>query len=75
MATLNVDRQKLVLNILRGMRGIEPLKKLFWTELNYDRTNGPLPRKGWGDQASGALAEDPLLFVTGGKGSTPSSPN
>jgi hypothetical protein len=48
------------------MRGLEPLKKLFWTELNYDRTNSSLPRKGWGELASTALAEDPVLFATGG---------
>lgn len=67
MPRSEVERQQAVQNLLHGMRGIEPLKKLFWTELNYDRTNSPLPRKGWGDQASGALAEDPLLFATGGK--------
>lgn len=67
VAKSEVERQQAVQNLLQGMRGIEPLKKLFWTELNYDRTNSPLPRKGWGDQASGALAEDPLLFATGGK--------
>src|SRR5258708_1155025 len=48
------------------MRGIEPLKKLFWTELNYDRTNSPLSRKGWGEHVSAGLAEDPVLFATGG---------
>lgn len=61
-----VERQKSILNVLQGMQGIEPLKKLFWTELNYDRTNSPLPRKGWGELASTALAEDPVLFATGG---------
>lgn len=25
--------------LLRNFVGLEPLKRLFWTELNYDRTN------------------------------------
>ena len=66
VAKPEVERQKSILNVLQGMQGIEPLKKLFWTELNYDRTNSPLPRKGWGELASTALAEDPVLFATGG---------
>jgi hypothetical protein len=61
-----VERQKSILSLLQGLRGIEPLKKLFWTELNYDRANSPLPRKGWPEHASTALAEDPVIFATGG---------
>jgi len=61
------ERQQSVLDLLHGLRGQEPLKKLFWTELNYDKANSPISRKGWGEQASGALADDPVLFATGGK--------
>jgi len=61
------ERQQNVLNLLHGLKGQEPLKKLFWTELNYDRANSPISRKGWGEQASSALADDPVLFATGGK--------
>jgi hypothetical protein len=61
-----VERQQSVQNLLQGMQGIEPLKKLFWTELNYDRVNISLPRKGWGEHASAALVQDPALFATGG---------
>jgi type I restriction-modification system DNA methylase subunit len=61
------ERQQSVLNLLQGLKGQEPLKKLFWTELNYDKANSPLSRKGWGEQASSALADDPTLFATGGK--------
>jgi len=39
-----VERQKSVHNILQNFRGIDPLKKLFWSELNYDRINNPLSR-------------------------------
>jgi methylase of polypeptide subunit release factors len=60
------DRQQSVLNLLQNLKGQDPLKKLFWTELNYDKVNSPLSRKGWGEEASTALADDPVLFATGG---------
>src|SRR6202011_3043977 len=53
--------------VVHNLKGQDPLKKLFWTELNYDKVNSPLSRKGWGEQASSALADDPVLFATGGK--------
>ncbi len=65
MPKSEVERQQSVQNPLQGMQGIEPLKKLFWTELNYDRANISLPRKGWGEHASAALVQDPTLFATG----------
>jgi hypothetical protein len=61
------ERQQTVLDLLKNLHGLEPLKKLFWSELNYDRVNQPLSRRGWSDIASKALAEDPLLFASGGK--------
>jgi len=62
-----VDRQRSVHELLSGFRGLEPLKKLFWSELNYQRINEPLSRRGWSDTTASALAEDPLLFAGGGK--------
>jgi adenine-specific DNA-methyltransferase len=56
-----------VLDLLKGLRGIEPLKELFWSELNYQRVNEPLSRRGWTETASKALAEDPFLFAGGGE--------
>ena len=67
MTSPQTDRQRSVLNLLQNLKGQDPLKKLFWTELNYDKVNSPLSRKGWGEQASTALADDPVLFATGGK--------
>ncbi|MBM4047944.1 MAG: hypothetical protein FJ279_22820, partial [Planctomycetes bacterium] len=64
------ERQQRVLDILKQLHlGLEPLKQLFWTELNYERVNEPLGRRGWSDTATSALAEDPVLFASGGKGS------
>ena len=59
--------QKTVLDILRNLRGLEPLKRLFWSELNYERVNQPLSRHGWTDISRNALAEDPVLFAGGGE--------
>jgi hypothetical protein len=62
------ERQQSVLDILRNFRGPEPLKQLFWSELNYSRVNTPLSRRGWNATAAGSLAADPVLFATGGDG-------
>jgi hypothetical protein len=62
-----VERQQSVLNVLQNLRGMEPLKKLFWSELNYERVNRPLSRRGWSEHAAKALIDDPMLFATGGK--------
>ncbi len=55
------NHQENILNILQNFHGIDSLKELFWTELNYDHRNIPLSYQG-GD----ALANDPILLATGG---------
>ena len=55
------------MELLKDLSGLEPLKKLFWSELNYDRVNQPLSRRGWNQTAADALAEDPVLFAGGGQ--------
>src|SRR5437867_7411328 len=62
------ERQQNVLDLLKGLRGIEPLKQLFWSELNYERVDQPLSRRGWPESASKPLADDPVLFAGGGEG-------
>jgi type I restriction-modification system DNA methylase subunit len=54
------------LEALQRQHSIDPLKKLFWTELNYERSNQSLSRHQWPDQTASKLLEDPLLFATGG---------
>ena len=61
------ERQQNVLDLLKGLRGIEPLKRLFWSELNYQRINQPLSRRGWTESASKTLTDDPVLFAGGGE--------
>ena len=36
------ERQRSVLDILKKFRGLEPLRELFWSELNYSRVNQPI---------------------------------
>ena len=60
------NHQENILNILQDFHGLDPLKELFWTELNYDRRNDGIPRGDWTDTAKNALAEDPILLATGG---------
>jgi len=60
------DHQRAVLEILKNLSGLEPLKQLFWSELNYTCINQSLPRRGWTETAAKALAEDPVLFAAGG---------
>ncbi len=57
------DLQPTILSTLKNLRGLEPLKQLFWQHLNYDRVNQPLPRQDWGEGARQALADDPVLFA------------
>ena len=64
----DIEYKKTIFEILNNFKGIEPLKELFWTELNYDRVNESLSRRGWPKTATGVLAEDPVLFASGGQG-------
>ena len=60
--------QRKVLRLLENFQGIDPLRRLFWSELDYDRENAPLSRRGWPETVSGELAEDPVIFATGADG-------
>ncbi len=62
-----LEREQRVLDILKNLNGLEPLKKLFWSELNYNRVNQSLSRNSWSQTAASALAEDPILFASGGQ--------
>lgn len=60
------ERAGAVSEILAHLRGLDPLKQLLWSELNYQRANIPLSRRGWSGQATQCLAEEPVLFATAG---------
>jgi len=61
----NLQRQQSVLNLLNNFQGVDPLKKLFWSELNYDRVNKSLSRRGWKENVANLLADDPVLLASG----------
>jgi len=48
---------------MQGARSLDPLKRLLWTELNYDRVNESIPMRGWPDSAEEALAEAPIRLA------------
>ena len=64
---IDIERRQVILSLLHELKGLGPLKKLFWEELNYDRINSTLSRSGWGRAAQVSLSEDPLLFAGGGQ--------
>jgi len=64
-----VERLQKIQDILKDMRGLDGLKRLFWQELNYERENKPLSTRQWSESAKGSLAEDPILFASGGEDS------
>ena len=42
----DLNHQETIFNLLKNFQGLDPLKELFWTELNYDRKNdGISPRR------------------------------
>jgi hypothetical protein len=63
----DIELRQSVYDLLSSLRGLEPLKKLFWSELNYERENQTLSRRNWTDKAVEALAQDPILLASGGE--------
>ena len=52
-----------ILNLLQNLRGIEPLRELFWVELNYHRIDEPI--EDIPETITDCLAEAPRRFATG----------
>jgi len=63
----DIELRQSVYDLLLSLRGLDALKKLFWSELNYERENQTLSRRNWPDKAVEALAEDPILLASGGE--------
>ena len=55
-----------ILDLLQDLHGIEPLRQLFCTELNYTYENASLSRENWTETDKSNTADNPLLFATGG---------
>lgn len=61
------DPQAAVLDLLSDFKGLDPVKELFWKELNYERINEPISRRGWTENAAKSLTDDPIVFAGGGE--------
>ena len=61
------ERVRGLLNQLWQERSLDPLQQLFWSELNYEKVNSPIPRRAWSKTANEALSEDPRVFASAGK--------
>jgi hypothetical protein len=53
-------------NLLRDLRSLDQLKRLFWQELNYDRVNQPVPTRDWSDEERAPFDSSPLLLAEHG---------
>ena len=62
----DLSLQTNVQNILQRLDNLRSLRQLFCTELNYTYQNDPISPSDWTATAQSAIAEDPILFGTGG---------
>ena len=62
------DHQR-IRDILQSLDGLQSLRQLFCTELNYTYQNDLISRVNWTQREQSATADDPLLFATGGEDS------
>ena len=62
MTPENTER---ILTLLQNLRGTEPLRQLFWVELNYHRIDAPI--EDIPESLADCLAEAPRRFAAGGR--------
>nr|WP_322506161.1 TaqI-like C-terminal specificity domain-containing protein [Chroococcidiopsis cubana] len=61
-----MELQESVLKSLQSLKSLDALKKLFWSQLSYERVNKALSRRGWTAKVDKELEEDPVLLASGG---------
>ena len=61
-----LELQESVLKSLQSLKSLDALKKLFWSQLSYERVNKALSRRGWTAKVGNELEEDPVLLASGG---------
>lgn len=66
LAMLALDSQYSIQKSLQNLKSLDVLKKLFWSQLNYERVNKTVPRRRWAERVANELAEDPLVLASGG---------
>ncbi len=59
------DSQQRIYELLQHVstEGLSAIKRLFWTELNYERVNDALSTRDWPDGTRDLLIEDPVLLA------------
>lgn len=60
------ELQEKISNSLQNLRSIDTLKKMFWSQLNYERVNEKLSPRKLTDKVKDAVEEEPLLLASGG---------
>ncbi|MBW4597721.1 MAG: Eco57I restriction-modification methylase domain-containing protein [Brasilonema angustatum HA4187-MV1] len=65
-----LEVQKLISNSLQNLKNIDGLKRLFWSQLNYDQVNKELSRRILTDAVKNELIDNPLLLASGGINNT-----
>ena len=61
-----LELQQSILNSLQNLKSLDALKKLFWSQLNYEQVNKELSRRKLSDIVANELTDDPLLLASGG---------
>ncbi|MEM7557204.1 MAG: hypothetical protein AAF378_24570 [Cyanobacteria bacterium P01_A01_bin.84] len=64
IATLELEKS--IQSSLQNLKNLELLKKLFWSQLNYERENKKLSRRKLTDTVAGVIEDVPILFASGG---------
>jgi hypothetical protein len=63
---LNHDRTGAIHQLLGRLDGLDPVKQPFWSELNYDHLNQPIPRRNWTANLRALLTQVPVLLAGDG---------
>ncbi|RUT10057.1 hypothetical protein DSM106972_005520 [Dulcicalothrix desertica PCC 7102] len=61
-----LELQESIKSSLQKLKNTEALKKLFWSQLNYERENKELSRRTLSDAVKNQVEGEPLLLASGG---------
>ncbi len=60
-----LEVQQSIQSSLKNLNNLESLKKLFWSQLNYERENKKLSRRKLTDAVTNVVEDEPLLLASG----------
>ncbi|KAB8314632.1 N-6 DNA methylase [Tolypothrix campylonemoides VB511288] len=61
-----LELQQSILNSLQNLKSLDVLKRLFWSQLNYERVNQELSHRKLTDAVAYEVKSSPLLLASGG---------